>query len=134
MNRFENIANPDGTYKTIDLGVSSHMKASPYMPNTPMDEQIGSVGTAEQINLSKTITAGGPFRTADVMVNGSNITAGPTAAIDRINNICDRVSKISRILSMLLRTRAARYFTHNEFDTYADMLDNIAEEIDSYNM
>lgn len=99
-----------------------------------MDEQIGSVGTAEQINLSKTITAGGPFGTADVMVNGSNITAGPTAAIDRINNICDRVSKISRILSMLLRTRAARYFTHNEFDTYADMLDDIAEEIDSYNI
>ena len=99
-----------------------------------MDEQIGSVGTAEQINLSKTITAGGPSGTADVMVNGSNITAGPTAAIDRINNICDRVSKISRILSMLLRTRAARYFTHNEFDKYADMLDDIAEEIDSYNM
>ena len=129
MNRFENIANPDGTYKTIDLGVSS-----PYMPNTPMDEQIGSVGTAEQINRSKTINTGSPFRTADVMVNGSNITAGPTVAIDRINNICDRVSTISRILSMLLRTRAARYFTHNEFDTYADMLDNIAEEIDSYNM
>lgn len=104
-----------------------------------MDEQIGSVGTAEQINQSKTINTGSPFRTADVMVNGSNITAGPitagpTAAIDRINNICDRVSKISRILSMLLRTRAARYFTHNEFNTYADMLDNIAEEIASYNM
>ena len=107
MNRFENIANPDGTYKTIDLGVLSHMET---LSHTPADEQIGSGVTAAK----------------------SSITAA--AAIDRINNICDRVPTISRILSMLLRTRAARYFTHNEFDTYADMLDNIAEEIDSYNM
>ena len=124
MNRFENIANPDGTYKTIDLGVSSHMET---LSHTPADEQIGSVGTAEQINQSQTITAG-----SHVMIGGSSVTAA--AAIDRINNICDRVSTISRILSMLLRTRAARYFTHNEFNTYADMLDNIAEEIASYNM
>ena len=124
MNRFENIANPDGTYKTIDLGVSSHMET---LSHTPADEQIGSVGTVEQINLSQTITAG-----SHVMIGGSSVTAA--AAIDRINNICDRVSTISRILSMLLRTRATRYFTHNEFNTYADMLDNIAEEIDSYNM
>lgn len=131
MNRFENIANPDGTYKTIDLGVSSHMET---LSHTPADEQIGSVGIVEQINLSQTITAG-----SHVMIGGSSVTAAKSsitaaAAIDRINNICDRVSTISRILSMLLRTRAARYFTHNEFDTYADMLDNIAEEIDSYNM
>ena len=130
MNRFENIANPDGTYKTIDLGVLSHMET---LSHTPADEQIGSVGTVEQINLSQTITAG-----SHVMIGGSSVTAAKSidlaAAIDRINNICDRVSKISRILSMLLRTRAARYFTHNEFDTYADMLDNIAEEIASYNM
>lgn len=131
MNRFENIANLDGTYKTIDLGVSSHMET---LSHTPADEQIGSVGTAEQINQSQTITAG-----SHVMIGGSSVTAAKSsitaaAAIDRINNICDRVSKISRILSMLLRTRAARYFTHNEFDTYADMLDNIAEEIASYNM
>ena len=131
MNRFENIANPDGTYKTIDLGVSSHMET---LSHTPADEQIGSVGTVEQINLSQTITAG-----SYVMIGGSSVTAAKSSitaaeAIDRINNICDRVSTISRILSMLLRTRAARYFTHNEFDTYADMLDNIAEEIDSYNM
>ena len=124
MNRFENIANPDGTYKTIDLGVSSHMET---LSHTPADEQIGSVETAEQINQSQTITAG-----SHVMIGGSSVTAA--AAIDRINNICDRVSTISRILSMLLRTRAARYFTHNEFNTYADMLDNIAEEIASYNM
>ena len=131
MNRFENIANPDGTYKTIDLGVSSHMET---LSHTPADEQIGSVGMAEQINQSQTITAG-----SHVMIGGSSVTAAKSsitaaAAIDRINNICDRVPTISRILSMLLRTRAARYFTHNEFDTYADMLDNIAEEIDSYNM
>lgn len=131
MNRFENIANPDGTYKTIDLGVSSHMET---LSHTPADEQIGSVGIVEQINLSQTITAG-----SHAMIGGSSVTAAKSsitaaAAIDRINNICDRVSKISKILSMLLRTRAARYFTHNEFDTYADMLDNIAEEIDSYNM
>ena len=127
----KNIANPDGTYKTIDLGVSSHMET---LSHTSADEQIGSVGTVEQINLSQTITAG-----SHVMIGGSSVTAAKSsrtaaAAIDRINNICDRVSTISRILSMLLRTRAARYFTHNEFDTYADMLDNIAEEIDSYNM
>ena len=131
MNRFENIANPDGTYKTINLGVSSYMET---LSHTPADEQIGSVGTVEQINLSQTITAG-----SHVMIGGSSVPAAKSsitaaAAIDRINNICDRVSKISRILSMLLRTRAARYFTHNEFDTYADMLDNIAEEIASYNM
>lgn len=130
MNRFENIANPDGTYKTIDLGVSSYMET---LSHTPADEQIGSVGTVEQINLSQTITAG-----SHVMIGGSSVTAAKSidlaVAIDRINNICDRVSTISRILSMLLRTRAARYFTHNEFDTYADMLDNIAEEIASYNM
>ena len=130
MNRFENIANPDGTYKTIDLGVSSYMET---LSHTPADEQIGSVGTVEQINLSQTITAG-----SHVMISGSSVTAAKSidlaVAIDRINNICDRVSKISRILSMLLRTRAARYFTHNEFNTYADMLDNIAEEIASYNM
>lgn len=130
MNRFENIANPDGTYKTIDLGVSSYMET---LSHTPADEQIGSVGTVEQINLSQTITAG-----SHVMIDGSSVTAAKSidlaVAIDRINNICDRVSKISRILSMLLRTRAARYFTHNEFNTYADMLDNIAEEIASYNM
>ena len=130
MNRFENIANPDGTYKTIDLGVSSYMET---LSHTPADEQIGSVGTVEQINLSQTITAG-----SHVMISGSSVTAAKSidlaGAIDRINNICDRVSKISRILSMLLRTRAARYFTHNEFNTYADMLDNIAEEIASYNM
>ena len=131
MNRFENIANPDGTYKTIDLGVLSHMET---LSHTPADEQIGSVRTAEQINQSQTITAG-----SHVMIGGSSVTAAKSsitaaAAIDRINNICDRVSTISRILSMLLRTRAARYFTHNEFDTYADMLDNIAEEIASYNM
>lgn len=130
MNRFENIANPDGTYKTIDLGVSSYMET---LSHTPADEQIGSVGTVEQINLSQTITAG-----SHVMIGGSSVTAAKSidlaVAIDRINNICDRVSTISRILSMLLRTRAARYFTHNEFNTYADMLDNIAEEIASYNM
>lgn len=131
MNRFENIANPDGTYKTIDLGVLSHMET---LSHTPADGRIGSVGTAEQINLSQTITAG-----SHVMIGGSSVTAAKSSitaaeAIDRINNICDRVSTISRILSMLLRTRAARYFTHNEFNTYADMLDNIAEEIASYNM
>lgn len=113
MSQFVNIAQLDGTYKTVDVDLS-------------VTEQNGSIGSVGYVDQSQTITSN------PSVISVIDHRLNSTVTSDRINDICIRVSTISKILSKLLRTNAARYFTHNEFDKYANELDNIAKELDSY--
>ena len=144
MNHIVNIANIDGTYKMIDLD-SCDRSCSADQSNLDSCDRSCSADqsnldscdrscSADQSNSNyQTITLRGsndPNFAIDTAVQ--NNTANIIVTADRINDMCGRVSTISKILSRLLRTRAARYFTHNEFDKYADELDNISRELDSY--
>lgn len=92
---------------------------------TSDDDNINSAGSISSIESAIATES-------DNLISTTASSLHTITAFARIDDITGRISTIAKVLSKLLRTKAARYFTHNEFDKYADELDDIVKELDSY--